>query len=200
MRSSKKENRKEQILVSASKVFAKKGYHATSISDICKKADVARGTIYLYFENKRDIFDVLIKNFTTSILENISMFSKTEPLQLQFNRNFCKIVDIIIQNKDLTKIIVSEAVGLDSEFDHQLILFYAQLVEYVEGALTMLQKNGDLSAHINLRLLSYSLIGTLKEIAYQWAIDGGNVLDMDPLIRSIKNFNIQNYISFAGEN
>jgi len=199
MRTAKKENRREQILVCAAKVFAKKGYHATSISDICKRSDVARGTIYLYFENKRDIFDTLIKNFTGSIIQDITMFSKDEPLQLQFNRNMCKMVDNITQNKDLTKIIVSEAVGLDSEFDHQLILFYARLVEYVEGALTMLQKNGDISSHINVRLLSYSLLGTIKEIAYQWAIDGGNVLDMDPLIKLAKSFKIQNYIAFTGE-
>lgn len=199
MHTAKKESRREQILACAAKIFAKKGYHATSISDVCKKSDVARGTVYLYFKNKRDIFDTLIKNFTGSMIQSISMFSPEEPLQAQFNRNICRVVEQIVQNKDMTKIIVSEAVGLDSEFDHQLILFYARLVEYVEGALTMLQKNGDLSSHIDVRLLAYSLVGTIKEIAYQWAIDGGNVLDMDPLIRMAKNFKIQNYIAFTGD-
>ncbi len=199
MRSAKKESRREQILASAAKVFAKKGYHETSISDICKKADIARGTVYLYFTNKRDIFATLIKNFTTAMIESISMFTPGEPLQAQFNRNFCKVVELIFQNKDMTKIIASEAVGLDAEFDRQLVLFYARLVEYIEGALTMLQKNGDLSSHLNVRLLAYALVGTVKEIAYQWAIDGGNVLDMDPLIRTVRNFSIQNFIAFTGE-
>lgn len=199
MRTAKKESRREQILSCAAKVFAKKGYHETSISDICQKSDVARGTVYLYFKNKRDIFDTLIKNFTTSMIQNISMFTPGEPLQAQFNRNFCKVVEHIFRNKDMTKIIVSEAVGLDAEFDRQLILFYARLVEYIEGALTMLQKNGDISSHVNVRLLSYALVGTVKEIAYQWAIDGGNVLDMDPLIRIVQNFSIQNFIAFTGE-
>ncbi len=199
MRSAKKESRREQILASAAKVFAKKGYHETSISDICKKADIARGTVYLYFTNKRDIFATLIRNFTAAMIESISMFTPGEPLQAQFNRNFCKVVDLIFQNKDMTKIIASEAVGLDAEFDRQLVLFYARLVEYIEGALTMLQKNGDLSSHINVRLLAYALVGTVKEIAYQWAIDGGNVLDMDPLIRTVRNFSIQNFIAFTGE-
>jgi len=199
VRSAKKESRREQILASAAKVFAKKGYHETSISDICKKADIARGTVYLYFTNKRDIFATLIKNFTTAMIESISMFTPGEPLQAQFNRNFCKVVELIFQNKDMTKIIASEAVGLDAEFDRQLVLFYARLVEYIEGALTMLQKNGDLSSHLNVRLLAYALVGTVKEIAYQWAIDGGNVLDMDPLIRTVRNFSIQNFIAFTGE-
>lgn len=199
MRSVKKESRREQILSCAARIFAKKGYHATSISDICKRSDVARGTIYLYFKNKRDIFDTLIKNFTGDIFQRISVFAPGEPLQPQFNRNMCAVVDIITQNKDLTKIMVSEAVGLDAEFDHQLILFYARLVEYMEGALTMLQKNGDISKHVNVRLLAYALVGAIKEIAYQWALDGGNVLDMDPLIKTVRQFSIQNFIAFTGE-
>jgi len=200
MRAAKRESRREQILSCAAKVFAKKGYHETSISDICKKSDVARGTVYLYFKNKRDIFDTLIRSFTASMIQSISLFTPGEPLQAQFNRNFCRVVEQIFRNKDMTKIIVSEAVGLDAEFDRQLILFYARLVEYIEGALTMLQKNGDISSHINVRLLAYALVGTVKEIAYQWAIDGGNVLDMDPLIRIAQNFSIQNFIAFTGEN
>ncbi|HQN72805.1 MAG TPA: TetR/AcrR family transcriptional regulator, partial [bacterium] len=75
MKSSKKNTRKQQILLAASRVFSKKGYHATSISDICAKSGVARGTIYLYFENKRDIFETLIKDFSSAMLENIRMFS-----------------------------------------------------------------------------------------------------------------------------
>ena len=100
MRSSKKESRKEQILLSASKVFAKKGYHSTSISDICNKADIARGTVYLYFENKRDIFDTLIKNFTTNIMENVQIFNPEIDLSTQFSSNIKKIVEILIHNKD----------------------------------------------------------------------------------------------------
>lgn len=182
--------------MAASKVFAKKGYHATSITDICEKADVARGTIYLYFNNKRDIFENLISNFSSSMLDNIRMFNLDEPLMEQFDRNIRKFADIIVQNRDLTKIIVSEAVGLDNEFDHQLLLFYAKLVEYVEGALIMLQKCDEISKTINTRLLAYSVIGSIKEIAYQWALDGGSLLDVDPLLKHVREFNLENYIQF----
>jgi AcrR family transcriptional regulator len=196
MRSSRKMSRKQQILLAASKVFAKKGYHATSITDICEKADVARGTIYLYFNNKRDIFENLISDFSSSMLENIRMFSLDEPLTEQFDRNIRKFADTIVQNRDLTKIIVSEAVGLDNEFDHQLLLFYAKLAEYVEGALVMIQKCGEIAPSINTRLLAYSVIGSIKEIAYQWALDGGNLLDVDPLLKHVKEFSLKNYIEF----
>ncbi|HCI80795.1 MAG TPA: hypothetical protein DHW02_14010 [Ktedonobacter sp.] len=44
--------RRNQILDAAIKVFAKKGFHPTTIKDIAKEADIANGTIYNYFENK----------------------------------------------------------------------------------------------------------------------------------------------------
>ena len=44
--------RRNQILDAAIKVFAKKGFHPTTIKDIAREADIASGTIYNYFENK----------------------------------------------------------------------------------------------------------------------------------------------------
>lgn len=50
------ENRREQLIQAAYKCFLENGYHAPSISDICREANVSVGTIYKYFSNKREIF------------------------------------------------------------------------------------------------------------------------------------------------
>src|SRR5947208_4084220 len=47
-----KKARRNQILDAATKVFAEKGFHPTTIKDIAREADIADGTIYNYFENK----------------------------------------------------------------------------------------------------------------------------------------------------
>lgn len=44
--------RKNQILDAAAKVFARKGFHPTTIKEIAREAGIADGTIYNYFENK----------------------------------------------------------------------------------------------------------------------------------------------------
>src|SRR5919198_1457312 len=44
--------RRAQILDAATKVFAARGFHRTTIRDVAKAAGVADGTIYNYFENK----------------------------------------------------------------------------------------------------------------------------------------------------
>ncbi|OPZ60973.1 MAG: Fatty acid metabolism regulator protein [Deltaproteobacteria bacterium ADurb.Bin510] len=54
------------ILDAAKKIFATKGFHEAKITDIAREANVASGTIYLYFKNKDDI---LIKLFEEAVAE-----------------------------------------------------------------------------------------------------------------------------------
>ena len=53
-REQKKEENRNVILQSAKTVFIEKGYHNTSISDIIRQTGLARGTFYLYFQNKKE--------------------------------------------------------------------------------------------------------------------------------------------------
>jgi TetR/AcrR family fatty acid metabolism transcriptional regulator len=50
-----KNNKYHQILEAAVKVFARQGFHQSTVAQIAKEAGVADGTIYLYFKNKNDI-------------------------------------------------------------------------------------------------------------------------------------------------
>jgi TetR/AcrR family fatty acid metabolism transcriptional regulator len=50
-----KNNKYHQILKAAVKVFARQGFHQSTVAQIAKEAGVADGTIYLYFKNKDDI-------------------------------------------------------------------------------------------------------------------------------------------------
>src|SRR5882762_344306 len=62
-----KEERRQQILTSARDVFARRGYQAAKIDDIVAAAGIARGTFYLYFEDKRTIFEEIVDRAFTQI-------------------------------------------------------------------------------------------------------------------------------------
>ncbi len=53
-------NKGEQILDAATELFAVNGFHNTSISQIAKKAGVAKGSVYNYFESKQALLEALI--------------------------------------------------------------------------------------------------------------------------------------------
>ena len=56
----KKKQKRDSLLMAAFSLFTDKGIKDTSISDIAKKANMAKGTFYLYFKDKFDIRDKLI--------------------------------------------------------------------------------------------------------------------------------------------
>jgi AcrR family transcriptional regulator len=53
--------KREQIVDGAKRVFMEKGFDAASMNDVARKAGVSKGTIYVYFQNKEDLFAALIE-------------------------------------------------------------------------------------------------------------------------------------------
>ena len=59
------EARRTQILMGAAQVFAKKGFHRATTKEIARQAGVAEGTIYNYFDNKRDLLMAMVEMLAT---------------------------------------------------------------------------------------------------------------------------------------
>jgi AcrR family transcriptional regulator len=60
--------RKAEILDVAEALFNRKGYDATSISDIIDQVGVARATVYYHFKSKEDVLDALLERMTARFL------------------------------------------------------------------------------------------------------------------------------------
>ena len=65
-----KNNKYHQILEAAVKVFAKQGFHQSTVAQIAKEAGVADGTIYLYFKSKNDILVQFFRFRTKQVFES----------------------------------------------------------------------------------------------------------------------------------
>ena len=63
--------RRQAILEAAMKIFAQRGYAAATIRGIAREADIAQGTIYLYFPSKRDILLALYRSMVLESMEEI---------------------------------------------------------------------------------------------------------------------------------
>jgi len=64
----RKDARPEEIISAALEVFADRGFAATTLEDIARKAGVTKGTIYLYFENKEALFKALIRGTIVPVI------------------------------------------------------------------------------------------------------------------------------------
>jgi AcrR family transcriptional regulator len=73
-----KDERREQILSAALKVFAKKGFAATKISDIVARGGMSHGLVYHYFRSKEEIFFDLLKRAIATSVQSITQVEALE--------------------------------------------------------------------------------------------------------------------------
>ena len=68
----KPEQRRREILEAARKLFKSKGYENTTVQDVMKSLDIAKGTIYHYFRSKEDILEAVVRDI---VEENFAAMS-----------------------------------------------------------------------------------------------------------------------------
>lgn len=61
----------QQIIEAAVRVFARKGYYNSRVSDIAREAGIAAGTIYLYFKTKDDILVTLFRDKMAEFVDSL---------------------------------------------------------------------------------------------------------------------------------
>lgn len=66
------DERRNEILDAAERLFAKQGFDGTSTADILKEVGIARGTLYYHFKSKEDILDGMIQRMTQRMLAKAS--------------------------------------------------------------------------------------------------------------------------------
>ena len=64
----RKDDRPQEIVEAALESFAERGFAATRLDDIARRAGVTRGTLYLYFPSKEDLFKAVIRQSLVPIL------------------------------------------------------------------------------------------------------------------------------------
>jgi len=71
VRTSPRELKREKILRAAIEVFAKKGYFSSRMTDVAHRANVADGTLYLYFDGKEDLLHSIFDHVLSLFIERV---------------------------------------------------------------------------------------------------------------------------------
>lgn len=161
-----REIRRQQILDRARDVFAKKGYHLAKIDDVVAAAGVARGTFYLYFHDKRSIFEELVSRFFQRVALAVASIDTDQPIEPQIRANFSRLLDVFLGDPGMAKILLTDVTGLDVEFDRRLLAFYADIEALLlrslrEGQSLGIVQEGD------ARVVAHFVLGGVKEVLLQ---------------------------------
>jgi AcrR family transcriptional regulator len=165
----RKVERRQKILNHARDVFARRGYHDAKIDEIVAAAGIARGTFYLYFKDKRAVFDEIVDRAFTQIGVAIVRVDPRDPSRTvadQVEENIRRIVRTLLEDRPTTKILLTDAVGVDAAFDRKLYSFYEVVEKLLVESLREGQELGIVAAG-DTRMFAHLIVGALKEILYQ---------------------------------
>ncbi len=162
----KSSNTRSHILKNAAILFGDNGYHRTSITDIVTTSDVARGTFYLYFPNKRKIFDELIDSLLlriTSCIQTVDISPEATSPKKQLVDNLVRVFILLSEERHMLSILLKGAVGLDKETDLKLTNFYTEILRAIENSLILGQQL-KLVRIFNTKIAAIVATGAVKEI------------------------------------
>ncbi len=125
--------RRQQLLDAARTLFAERGYHETTVDDITRAADVAKGTFYLYFSEKREIYVEVIRSFLDVIKGFVDLVTEQTPSPSDYfdrvRRGAVGLLEMLQQNRQLARLAYREALGVDEQLTALLQTFYREIAD-----------------------------------------------------------------------
>jgi AcrR family transcriptional regulator len=185
----RREERRLQLLRCARDAFAEHGYQAVTVDDVVAAANVARGTFYLYFPDKRAVLDALVDDFLARIgrcIIGIDIASPETSPREQLRQNVERITQLGLSDPAMVKIALRDATGLDPAFDAKIRSFYEALRELLGKSLQEGQENGIVREGDRAVMVSIGL-GGLKELMLD-AVTGALPRSPEQLVDELMRF------------
>lgn len=151
---------KRKIFETSMKLFAEKGYDATSIEDITATVGVAKGTLYYHFSSKEEIFNFLIEE-GIKLLQN-SIDIKTAKLNNYIDKIKAVVliqIKIVAKYEDIIAILLSQFYGKEARNQKCQMLIY-EYINKIEQIVDQGIKEGQIKAGDSKAIASeiYALI------------------------------------------
>lgn len=173
-RQREREKRYQTIFKAAEKLFARQGFHKTSMEQVADQAEVSVGTVYFYFKNKEDLLVHLIdaigyqlrnllgKEFTSS---DGSLDGLARAGQVFFDE-FCT------KHPERLAIFFRESAGQSEAVEIHRKKLFNKIITDVEDALSKLQQAAGrrFPSKLSAEIMAVSIMGMYERIAYHYLI------------------------------
>lgn len=169
-------NKDELIRQAAIRVFAHEGFHRARMETIAHEAGVAVGTIYNYFESKRD---VLLAVFEVEFEEQISFFEGLRKSGLSIPEQIAQILQghfsLLRERTELAQVLLQERFNPGEGFKEKLSNFHRKVVERIEA---LIQEGIDQGwvRSCDPRIIAPALFAVVQSIGSWEMIHSGTVV------------------------
>lgn len=187
------DDRRAQILEVAKRVFARAGFHAANIADICTAAQIGRGTLYQYFDNKRAVMLAVMEEIERRVERvlaerpQVAAIPEARGAPPALVAAFCErrlreLLDAIFLDTETLRLVLRDARGLDRGVDRVIAAIERRAQAALEDDLRAAQRAG-LLRPTDLRLTARYLFGGVEKLVLA-ALAEDATIDRDAIVRT----------------
>ena len=160
--------RREQILDVSVQVFARNGFHSTSMNDVADAAGVTKPVLYQHFRSKRDLYREVLTEVGTHLLDSITKATTAAPSpHEQVELGFIAYFRWVEANEAAFRVLFGGGTRRDEEFAAQVAKVEGAIAEAIA---TLIDVEGLTAAQ--RRQLAHGLVGLAEGTSRLWMSEG----------------------------
>jgi TetR/AcrR family fatty acid metabolism transcriptional regulator len=161
--SSRSAGRRDELLAAAVRVFARKGYHTSRVSDIAAEAGVSHGLVYHYFASKDDVLETIFRENWGPIAVAIGEIAETdESAREQLRKVATLVLHAWRRDPETVRVLVREISR--SPVLQERIGEFQQAFDALERVIVRGQERGELDRALEPRFATFARWGMLDEV------------------------------------
>jgi TetR/AcrR family transcriptional regulator, fatty acid metabolism regulator protein len=167
----KEGNKEEDILRAAVKVFAETGYHNAKMSKIAEVAEVATGSLYVYFKNKEQILLRIFEMVWEKLYTNLLILVKREDLNPieKFDSMIDMIFDSFTESPAIAIVIANEQHHLQFRRKEEFTLYFEKFLDLGEKIILEGIKNKTFNPNVDIKIFRHFFLGGFRDLITNWA-------------------------------
>lgn len=177
-RGKEKDNRKKLILKSARTLFFKKGFNKVTVDEIAKSSELGKGSIYLYFSSKEEIYAQILLNDIDNFNRLVSVILEKESAASDLLTEFSYIyVDFFINDSELFRILMTymlqpAKMNLTEKLNSQILNANAKSIDVIGKILQHGVDKGEFPPDMNIKQNQNAFWGLLNGIISLYIFSG----------------------------
>jgi TetR/AcrR family transcriptional regulator, fatty acid metabolism regulator protein len=161
----------QKIIQAATHVFASQGFYNSKVSDIAREADVADGTIYLYFKNKDDILISIFENSMDAFIGAVEETLKGMTNPVEKLHSFIRLhLELVQNNQDVAQVLQIELRQSSKFMKEYAATKFRDYLEIISGVLEEGQRLGVFKKEISPAIVKRAIFGAVDEMALEWVL------------------------------
>ena len=170
-----KNHKYHQILEAAIKVFARQGFHQSTVAQIAKEAGVADGTIYLYFKNKDDILVQFFNYKTKQVFDSFrAEVARTESSLDKLRYLIRRHLEEFQRNREMAVVYQVETHQNSRLAEPQIREMSKMYRDIISEIVEKGQQEGAIRKDLYVGLVKRFIIGAVDEVINTWLHSKGD--------------------------